>query len=175
MAFPDNLDSRSYYEQLVVLRDDALRRSYWFGGRTQLGALSFGLAAAYWRAEDGGTAILTDRGLRLGNNTPWVLRPTVLRLSRTQSTDPGLGESTEFRMELDDLGMIDVYRNLTTSRFVRDGIRAALSRRGDRRHELSVPTDEDLALVYLELQRGASGAYKLDDAPMGSEWFDEED
>ncbi len=38
---------------------------------------------------------------------------------------------------------------------------AELSRRGDRKHGLSEPTDDARELLYIEMQRGATGLYPI--------------
>ncbi len=48
---------------------------------------------------------------------------------------------------------------LTSASFL-EVLHIEMSVRTDRRHHMAVPTDEELALVYTEMERGASGLYE---------------
>lgn len=68
-------------------------------------------------------------------------------------------EVVTFKMELDNIGDIEVFRNIITSASLAEIIRAKMSKHADRRHDMTIPTNEELALAYNEMERGASGIY----------------
>lgn len=157
MSLPISLHGNEYLEHLRGFRDSALIESHWIGKRRSVGGFTFGIAHAQWMTEEGGIAHLTDEGLRRKNTTMTKLMPTTLRLLHSPG-EKGI-EVVTFRMDIDDIGSIDIYRNLITSGSFREIAKAELHKRADRKHGLSEPTDEQRELLYTEMQRGATGLY----------------
>lgn len=140
-------------------RDAALIESHWLGRRRRIGGFTFGIARARWRTENDGTAHLIDEGLRHNDTVITPLMPTTLRLYNS----PGESgrEVVTYKMDIDEIGCIDIYRNLITAGTLREIAKAELYRRADRKHGLSEPTDEQRELLYTEMQRGATGLYPI--------------
>lgn len=159
MDLPISLHGNEYFEHLRSFRDTALIESQWLGKRRAVGGFIFGIAHAKWRTEENVTAQLTEDGLRYKNTALTRMKPTTLRLLNSPS-DNGF-ELVTFKMDLDDIGIIDIYRNLITSGSFREIAKAELHQRVDRRHGLSMPTDEQREQLYFEMQRGASGLYRV--------------
>ena len=163
MPLPDRLGGAEYWDNLSHLRDEALVNSRLVGRRRRVGNfLVFGRAMAYWNGEAEESAVgLSDRGLRINNETMFTPHPTIMRA--LTSYDSGAIEVTTFQMRLDDVGDMEVYRSMSTAKSIAgifaEIVRAELSKPADRRHEMASPTDEDLAFVYAEMERGASGLY----------------
>lgn len=154
MSLPIGLHSNKYLERLRDFRDQAFDESHWLGTRRRIGGFTFGQSRAEWQSETGGFAYLIDEGLRYKGNTVSKLLPTTLRLYNSQN-EYGL-EVVTFKMDIDDVGCIDIYRNMITNGSFREIARAELSKRADRKHGLSELTDEDRELLYTEMQRGAT-------------------
>lgn len=163
MSLPNSLHGNEYWENLATLRDEALVNSNVYGRRRRLGKLAFGHACAQWDAESGGTAYLDDQGVQIGDTTLLDLHPTTMRLFDNH-TQRGT-EVVTFRMDINGIGDIEVFRHMITSASFLEVIRTEISKRADRRHDMAVPTDEELALVYTEMERGASGLYASGQRP----------
>lgn len=147
-------------EELVELTQEALDASRFFGRRYNLGKFSVGQVTARWTAEDGNNAELTDRGLRIGNFTPFADRATVLNLSQYHSQSRTL-EVVNFEMDLDS-GLVDIFRNLVTSESpYKDLFKAGVQKSKERELLLHQPGEDDWVLLREELERGASGEYAL--------------
>lgn len=157
MSLPFSVHSREYLERLSHLRDIALEESHWFGMRRSIGNFTLGAAHARWRTEEGGIAHLIDEGLRHKRTSVTKLLPTTLRLMNS----PGVRgvEVVTYKMELDDIGSIEIYRNLITKATLLEVAKAELHKRAERRLELDRPTVEQREQLYEEMERGASGLY----------------
>ena len=140
-------------------RDSALIESHWLGRRRNIGGFTFGIAHAQWQAEEGGTAHLIDEGLRHKSTTMTKLIPTTLRILNSPG-ETGF-EVVTFRMDIDDIGCIDIYHNLITNGSFVEIAKAELHKRADSKHGLSEPTNEQRELLYTEMQRGATGLYPV--------------
>lgn len=159
MSLPSSLHGNEYLEHLRRFRDSAFVESHWIGRRRSIGGFAFGVAQTQWVTEEGGVAHLIEEGLRYKGTALTRLMSTTLRLIHSPG-EKGM-EMVTFRMDIDDIGYIDVYRNLIIDGSFREIISAELHKRADRRHGLSVPTDEQRELLYTEMQRGASGLYPI--------------
>jgi|GEM_PF-2495590 len=159
MSLPINLHGEKYYEGLKSSRDAALVESHLSGKRNQIAGFTFGRASAEWQLEEGGTAHLQDVGLRHNGTTLTYPRPTTLRLLQPRN-NMGI-EAITFKMDIDDTGCIDVYRNIFIATSFLEFIKAELSRRKDKKHGLLEPNDEERELLYTEMQRGATGLYPI--------------
>jgi hypothetical protein len=159
MSLPISLHGNEFLEQLRDLRNTALIESHWMGKRRRIGGFTFGVARAQWQTEEDGTAHLIDEGLRHNEKTIIKFMPTTLRLFNFPG-ESGF-EVVTYRMDIDDVGCIDIYRNLITDGSFREIASAELHKRADRKHGLSEPTDEQRELLYTEMQRGASGIFPL--------------
>jgi hypothetical protein len=161
MPLPASLHGNEYWNNLSALRNEALVKSHTYGKRWRIGRIAFGRAQAQWQTEVGGTAYLEDRGLQIGDTTLLNFHPTTLQIFDGYGSN-GIGV-TSLSMDIDDIGDIEVYRYMiTTDSFLgafSEVVRNEMSKRADRRHEMAVPTDQQLALVYTEMERGASGLY----------------
>lgn len=157
MSLPNSLHGNEYWENLSTLRDKALVNSNVCGRRRRIGKLAFGHANAQWVAESGGTTCLDDEGLRIGDTTLLNLRPTTMRIFDKHG--PEGTEVVTFKMDIDDIGDIEVFRHMIISASFLEVVRTEMSKRADRRHDMAVPTDEELTLIYTEMERGASGLY----------------
>jgi hypothetical protein len=158
MSLPESLHSQEYLDQLVDLRDAALRESNYYGRRRQLGRLSYGEANALWRNESGGSTFLQDRGIRFGK-VSLLINPHPTTLMIFDHHDNGLSELTEFRMDLDVIESIEVYRTMFTSASFTDVFKYKMAQRQERRLDFVNPADEDRVRLYEEMQRGATGLY----------------
>ncbi|MDB5163901.1 MAG: hypothetical protein JWS12_519 [Candidatus Saccharibacteria bacterium] len=159
MSLPFSLHGNQYLEHLRVYRDAALVESHWMGRRKRLGRFTFGTAYAQWQTEEGGAAHLIDQGLRNGTS-PLTLKPTILRLLHHPG-ETGI-EVVTFKMDIDDIGCIDIYRNMVISGSFREMARIVFPSRVDDKLGLSQPTDDDRELLYKEMQRGATGLHPID-------------
>jgi hypothetical protein len=157
MSLPISLHGNEYLEHLRNFRDLAFDESSWLGKRNRIGHFIFGIAHAHWQTEEGGTAHLTEEGLRYKNTNITRIMPTTLRLYNAPG-ETGI-ELITFRMDLDDIGCIDIFRNLITSGTFREVAKAEMYKRADKKHGLSEPTDEQRELLYTEMERGATGLY----------------
>lgn len=159
MSLPVSPHGNRYLEHLRQFRDSACVESHWFGRRKSLGGFTFGAVCAQWQSEEGGRAVLVDTGVRRKNSNLTAIKPTTLRLYSSY-TENRL-ECTTFTMDIDDIGCIDIFRNMITSGTFREIVKADLYKRADKKHGLSVPTDEERELLYTEMQRGATGLYPV--------------
>ncbi len=159
MSLPISLHGNTYLEHLRDYRDVALVESNMMGKRRRVGAFTLGIAHAQWQTEDGARAHLIEAGIRYRNSNLTKIRPTTLRLTSFPA-ETGL-EVVTFKMDIDDIGCIAVYRNMITSGSFREVARAELANRADNLHDLSDPTDEDREMLYTEMQRGATGLYPI--------------
>jgi hypothetical protein len=157
MPLPNSLHGNEYWENLSTLRDEALVNSNAYGQRRRVGRLAFGHAHAQWEAETGGAVHLDDEGVRIGDTTLLNFHPTTMRIFDNHGSEGT--EVVTFRMDIDDIGDIEVFRHMITSASFLEVVRNEMSKRADRRHDMAVPTDEELTLVYTEMERGASGLY----------------
>lgn len=103
---------------------------------------------------------MIDEGIRYGNSS-LKLYPTTLRLLHHPG-ETGI-EAVTFKMDIDDIGCIAVYRNMISTGSFLEVMRAELSHRADSKHDLSRPTDDDREFLYSEMQRGATGLYPFDE------------
>jgi hypothetical protein len=62
----DSLYGESFYKQLKEYSAEAFRSSVVSNDRKKLGRLAYGSAEAMWRTKRGGTAVLTESGVRIG-------------------------------------------------------------------------------------------------------------
>lgn len=159
MPLPNSLHGKEYWENLSTLRDEALVNSKVYGQRRRIGRLAFGHAHAQWQAETGGTIHLDDEGVRIGDTTLLNFYPTTMQLFDSHGSQGT--EVVTFRMDIDNIGRIEVFRHMITSASFLEVVRAEMGKHADRRHDLAVPTDGELAFVYTEMERGASGQYAL--------------
>lgn len=159
MSLPISLYGNEYLEHLRGFRDRALVESRWMGKRRNIGRFSVGIAHAQWRAENGGIAHLTDEGVRLKGATIFKYLPTTLEII-SPPAETGF-EVVTYKMDIDDIGRIDIYRNLMSSGSFKEIALAELHRRADRKYGLSDPTDEQRELLYTEMQRGSTGLYPV--------------
>lgn len=158
MELPFSLHSQQYLDTLREYRDLALEESHLTGSRKKLGAFTFGAAYASWDSEDGGNVMLVDHGLRRGSTTFGPIKQTKLDIMYKRG-DLGF-ECIGFEMDLDDIGLIDIKRNFFEKiNFFQVMIKPEFTAFRERRHGLHEPTDEDLMLLYTEMQRGATGLY----------------
>lgn len=157
MSFPISLHGGEYLEHLRDFRDSALIESHWLGKRRNIGGFTFGIAHAQWLAEEGGTVHLVDEGLRHKRTTITKLMPTTLRIANSPG-ESGL-EVVTFKMDIDDIGCLEIYRNLITDGSFVEFAKADLYKWADRKHGLFNPTDEQRELLYTEMQRGATGLF----------------
>jgi hypothetical protein len=157
MSLPISLHGNEYLEHLRNFRDLALVESHWLGKRNRLGNFIFGMAHAQWQTEEGGTAHLAEEGLRYKSTNVTRIMPTILRLYNSPG-ESGI-ELTTFRMDVDDIGCIDIFHNLITAGTLREVVKAEMYKRSDKKHGLSQPTDEQRELLYTEMERGATGLY----------------
>lgn len=157
MNLPDSLYGNEYYENLRYFRDEALVESQWFGRRKKIGSLTLGIARSKWKTDDGGIAYLVDEGIRFGSVNLTNYLPTTLRIA-SEPYKSGR-EITTFRMDIDDIGQIEIYKSIIADGSFRDIIRTEMQKRIEKRHELNIPTDEQRELIYTEMQRGATGLY----------------
>jgi len=157
MALPNSLHGKEYWENIATLRNKALIHSNIYDQRRRMGSLVFGHTHAQWQAETGGAVHLADAGLRIGNTTLFNGHPTTMRIFDNHG--PAGTEVVTFSMDLDNIGDIEVFRHMSASASFLEVVRNEMSKRADRRHDMAVPTDEELALVYTEMERGASGLY----------------
>jgi len=167
MGLPLSLVGNEYVGDLRGFREAALRKSYLYGSRKQIGKLCFGSVKASWRMAQRGDATLIETGTYYDGSRLFNDRPTTLRLMTpynvSKNVFSGFVETT-FKMDLDNSGKIEIYRNIIESGTFRELARIALSREGDQSHGLNIPSDEDRELLYLEMERGASGEFKLPDS-----------
>lgn len=159
MSMPISMYGNEYLEHLRNFRDKALIESHWLGRRKNIGGFSFGIAHAQWITEEGGTAHLIDDGLRYKNTTITRLMPTTLRIYNALG-ESGL-ELVTYKMDIDDIGCIDIYHNLIFDGSFREIAKAEIFKRADSKHGLSDPTDEQREFLYTEMQRGATGLYPI--------------
>lgn len=163
------LYGKQQFEELKELRELALTESHFKGVRRSLGKVSLGRVTALWRSEEGGSAYLSDMYLRIGERSlavlmPRTLAPTCLHIRDSELEAEGLLGVTTFSMNLHPShGFIDVYHRMLIPGSVttRDMLKIAFSSLKERKLELAAPTEEDLALLHDEMERGASGAYAL--------------
>lgn len=156
---PPSFDSAAYYEDLRVMRDQALEASHMYGSRKMVAGVSLGHVVADWSLESGGWATLHERGIRLGATSLLRVLPTQLQITRLEEAAYHV---TTFNMDLDDSGIVTVDRTTISKSFGRamlqllpDDARRLVNRiSGD-----DEPTDSDYMLLYRELRRGASGQY----------------
>jgi hypothetical protein len=158
MDVPISLHGNEYYEHLREYRDAALQESNWRGRRKRLGKFTFGIAHAQWHTEDDGLAYLTDEGLRYGSSTVWPVYPTKLHIIERIHTSHHI---TEFKMDVDDIGMIDVRTYALVDITMRELVKAEVAGWSERRHGLQEPSDDQRELLSVEMQRGASGMYGM--------------
>lgn len=157
MTIPVSINSDKYYEHLREFRDSALEASNWYGKRRNIGGLVFGNAVAGWRAQDGGIADLEDAGVRFRRTNLIRQMPTTLRtLNRVGNGH----EITTYKMDLDEIGFIEVYINMFHKGGILEVIRAGLSRNTEIQMGLNHPTDADRELIYTEMHRGATGWFQ---------------
>lgn len=156
MSLPFSVHSATYLEHVHDFRDAALENSRWIGRRKRLGQFTYGIAHAHWQTEENGSAHLIDEGLRYKHSN-LKLYPTTLRVYHPGNVN-GF-ELTTFRMDVDDIGCIEVSRNLIVKGTMLEVARAAISNRQDRLIGLTRATGEDRELLYNEMQRGATGIY----------------
>ena len=74
---------------------------------------------------------------------------------------------TQFKMDLDDAGIVRVHRSMLTKPKVSEFARAEIGAMFEAAKNLDWPSDEDFELLYNELERGASGVYSV--TPKSSE------
>lgn len=154
-----SVHGNEYLEDLRLFRDRALAESHISGTRRRLGGFVFGAAEAAWETAEDGLAHLLEGGLRYKDMPLTKFKPTTLRLFHFPE---GMSfEVVTYNMDIDDIGCIEIYRNLFTSASLREVAAANLRRRADRKHGLSEPTDEQRRLLYTEMKRGASGRYAV--------------
>jgi hypothetical protein len=162
MGVPKNMyvDSNEYYDSLKELKDAALVASQFAGRRRRIGICTFGIATVAWRSEDGGMSALSEKGVVVGKTAPFYVYPTTLHLYG-EPYDNGACEMVNFRMELDDVGLIRVTRAMLSAPRWSELVRAKVGALQDAVRTLDWPTNDDSRLLYSELERGASGAYSL--------------
>lgn len=160
MNLPSDLRSREYYNGLREYRDQALEKSNAVDSRRSFGGLTGGKVMALWEAEDGYASELTYSGLVYKNRLISKVTPTVLRIFNR--IDYGGSVVTTFRMNLENMHYIRVYKNMMIENGLADRSKATAGRILDRRHGLHEPTDADRELLYSEMCRGASGVFPLD-------------
>ncbi len=144
-----------YYADLKEFRDQALVESNWIGERKRMGIFTYGIAHASWHSEDGSSIHLVEKGLRIGDS-PMKLYPTTLRVTDTSEELEGI-EVITYRMDLDDVGVIEMFRNMFYKASMKEAVKSEMSRRTERKHGLEQLSDEDRVFLYCELQRGATG------------------
>jgi hypothetical protein len=156
MSMPDYLNGEEYYSRLRANRDLALKKSKSFGNRKNLGKLSWGMAHASWRTEDDGAARLSDEGMRYGHTTLTKIKPTTLMLY-----EPGEGafELVEYKMDLDDIYTIDVYRTIIVHGTFKAIAQFEAAKFKERRLGLQHPSRSDRVKIFEEMERGATGLY----------------
>jgi len=104
----------------------------------------------------GGQAFLREDGVLYDDVPTGNIVPTTLRLSNYIE---GQGSSiTTFEMNLHN-GDTEVYRTMLTGSAFAAAIGERLFKLANRAHGLADPTDQDYKLIYVELQRGATGLY----------------
>lgn len=158
MPLPESLHESEYYEKLAALQGEALTQSNRYDRRLQLGRLALGYVRAMWRAQFRGLVTLGEGYLWRDNTVILNSHPTRMRIYKPH---PGMNmEITTFDMNLED-GDIEVFRRVTSPLFP-DFTQATIEREIDGVLGLSKPTDEDLQLLYAEMERGASGLHRLD-------------
>lgn len=158
MGMPVNLDNGQYFADLRDFRDEALEASNLYGQRRHLGAFSVGTAHAQWNAESGALVDLVDSGLRCGNESVFNNKAgTKLRLE--ESVGEGGQILTVYEMNLGTSGLIKVHHSML-AKPSKNQLRTFSPRKADSKLGLDIPTNEDLEIIYTELQRGASGRYK---------------
>lgn len=157
MSTPESLHDQNYLDQLARFRNEALAYSS-YGCRRQIGKISFGSADVLWHTESDGSALLTERGLRFGSIALFNSFPTILKI-----LDPAEHGSmfTEYKMDIDDIGTINVHRTIVDSASSRSILRFEAAKFKERQHDLDIPTDSDRLLLYQEMERAASGLYTI--------------
>ena len=150
------------FEKLRDNRDLALKASHLTGHRRDIGRLSVGRVVATWRSDLNGEAYLEHKGI-MYDNTPIAVTsylPTVLMIAQNLGNCCAL---VTFRMDIDDLNIIEVYRNIITRSSPKEVIAARGAARDDSSHFLTSPNDDDYMLLYEQMERGASGSYATGD------------
>ncbi|HSX33669.1 MAG TPA: hypothetical protein VLF91_05015 [Candidatus Saccharimonadales bacterium] len=158
MAALHNRKGGEFYQSLARLRTEALERSNERGRRRRIGSLTFGRACAGWQSAAGGEVHLEDKGVRIGKFALASQHPTKLEIWGTAESG-GIDLKT-FIMDLDEAGNIEVTYGLLALDSLHDRFKNKRALYAERRLGLTVPSDEDTALLYAELERGASGEYR---------------
>ena len=157
MALPKSLYSNEYYNNMSQLRDEALVRSNMYGSRRRIGKLVLGSAEAQWTTYDSSTAILYDRGIRVGNETLWRRFPTTLVFYDSYGHAGTL--VTRYCMDLDGVNCINVDSHILKTDG--SGDMAPIPQRADDDgRDFQKPTKQQRIRIYEELERGASGAHR---------------
>lgn len=159
MSAPERLHSIEYYQELRDLRDQALVNSNLYGVRKKIGSFVFGYASARWRTEDNARAFLREEGIRFRDVTLTRIYPTTLDIFRSYGRNST--ELTTYKMDIDDIGTINVYRTMLTENLLNDAFLSVINRPFEDKNDFTNPTDEDRENLFLEMERGASGQYRL--------------
>jgi len=151
MPLPNSLHGSEYYQGLDVLRVEAFKQSEVSDSRIYLGRLVIGSVSAQWDSESGGTTCLTDTGIRVGEIALFNSHPT--KMTIFSHGDPNGIKVTTFRIGPDD---VEVYRH---TMMASGSLLKILQAEMHRCSNTPVPTPDELALLYTEMERGASGKY----------------
>jgi hypothetical protein len=97
--------------------------------------------------------------MRIGGETLGKARPT--RLVFCDAHRQGNVQVTDFEMDLDGVQAIEVQSYLVTTGGLRDALQAKHAKSVSHQQEQATPTDQQLMRICSELERAATGDYRL--------------
>jgi hypothetical protein len=160
MSAIPNVNSETYFNDLREFREQAMTASPLIGRRVAIGDLSMGKRWAVWETEESGLAVLADNGLRRGNER---LLPLGARTHLFTSVTEGAGSLlTHYSMDLGQAKDIRAMPHAAARASIgTDLLRIMFARYAEMRGPLAQATLAERRNLYREMQRGASGQYRI--------------
>lgn len=162
MGLQDSVISREYLNELREYRDIALAESYYSGTAIGIGQLTCGLVRARWEAQNGGVALLTNRGFYWGAVPILRKYPTKLTIiddPLTASASTGQSYFVDADSSCGEVAVQKTYHVSWTRSEEFSIMRAFLE---EQKLGLHLPSEQDTADLLQEMKRGASGMYQFD-------------